>query len=211
MTDIFHEIEEELRRDNFKKLWAKYGRYLIAVAVAALVIAGGFALWRNHEAAQQRAQSRQYAEAFVLAGTGKKADAAKVFGTIAQEGGGYALLARFEQAALLAETGKIKAALAIYHRLAHASDIDPTFRGLAALRAAMLEKNPQTRIELLKPLAAKGSPWRPTALELTALARLETGDRAGALTIFRNLSLDPTTPARLKARAAEMAKALRSS
>lgn len=211
MTDIFHEIEEELRRDNFKKLWSRYGRYLIAIVVAALLVAGGVAAWRSHEASQRRAQSRQYAAAFALASTGKKADAVKVFATIAREGGGYGLLARFEEAGLLAEIGKQKAALALYERLADASDLDPNFRSIAALRAAMLEKDPQARIERLKPLARKGSPWRATALDLTALARLEKGDRAGALSIFKALSGDPTTPPRLKARAAEMAKALESS
>jgi hypothetical protein len=210
VADIFREIEEDLRRDNLKKLWSRYGRYLIAVAVAALLAAGSVAAWRNHEASQKRAQSRQYAAAFALASAGKEADAAQVFAEIAREGGGYGLLARFEAAALLAKTGKKEAALALYDRLAQARELDPAFRSLATLLAAMLEKDPKARIERLKPLAAQGSPWRPTALELTALARLENGDRAGALAIYTKLAHDPATPARLKARAAQMAKALAS-
>ena len=41
MSDIFREIDEELRRDNLLKLWSRYGRYIIAVAVFALLVAGG--------------------------------------------------------------------------------------------------------------------------------------------------------------------------
>jgi hypothetical protein len=37
VSDIFREIDEELRRDNLLKLWSEYGRYIIAVAVAALI------------------------------------------------------------------------------------------------------------------------------------------------------------------------------
>ena len=30
MTDIFHEVEEEVRRERFEKIWKKYGDYAIA-------------------------------------------------------------------------------------------------------------------------------------------------------------------------------------
>ena len=210
MTDIFREIEEDLRRDNLKKLWSRYGRYLIIVAVVAVLAAGGVVAWRSHELSQMRAQSQDYAAAFALASSGKNAKAAKVFGAIAEEGGGYALLARFEEAALLAKAGKPKAALALYDRLARSPGLDPSFRNLATLHAAMLERDPQRRIDLLKPLTAKDSPWRPSALELTALARLEKGDRAGALAIYKDLAKDPAAPPRLKARAAQMVEALAS-
>ena len=49
VSDIFREIDEELRRDNLLKLWSRYGRYVIAVAALALVIAGGVVAWRAHQ------------------------------------------------------------------------------------------------------------------------------------------------------------------
>jgi hypothetical protein len=208
VTDIFREIEEDLRRENLKKLWSRYGRYLIAAAAAALLAAGGVAAWHDHQNSVRRAESLRYSAAFALAGTGKEADAAKVFGAIANEGGGYALLARFEEAALLVKSGKREAAVTIYDRLARSPAINPTFRGLATLLAAMQQTAPEKTIERLRPLTAKGSPWRPTALELTALAKLKKGDKTGALAIFKDLAQDPTTPAQLKARAEEMTKAL---
>ena len=210
MTDIFREIEEDLRRDNLKKLWSRYGRYLIIVAVVALLAAGGVAVWRAHELSLRRQQSERYAAAFQLVNAGKSGEAAKVFAAIAGEGGGYGLLARFEEAALLAKSGKTEAAEKLYDRLARSPTIDPAFRGLANLLAAMDEKNPQARIDRLKPLTAKGSPWRPSALELIAVAWLEQGESAAAIAIFKSLAKDPETPPRLKARAAEMAKALAS-
>ena len=38
---FLREIDEELRRDNLLKLWQRYGRYVIGVVIAALLIAGG--------------------------------------------------------------------------------------------------------------------------------------------------------------------------
>ena len=79
MSDIFREIEEELRRDNLRKLWSHYGRYIIAAAVLVLVVAGAIVAWRDHQLAERRAQSTRYASALGLAREDKEADAIKVF------------------------------------------------------------------------------------------------------------------------------------
>ena len=45
MSDIFHEVEEEVRREHYEKLWKKYGNYVIAVAsVLVLGVAYGWKL-----------------------------------------------------------------------------------------------------------------------------------------------------------------------
>ena len=213
MSDIFREIDEELRRDNFRKLWARYGRYIIAAVVLVLVVAGAIVAWRDHQLSERRAQATRYAAALTLARDGKEADAVKIFGIIAQEGGGYAVLASFEEAALLAKSGDRKAAIAAYDRIAATSELDPTFRELAVLLSivqSMPDSDPHSTIERLAPLTVSGSSWRPTALELTALARLSSGDKSGALDLYRSLADDLTAPPGLRARAAEAAAALAS-
>jgi hypothetical protein len=213
VSDIFREIDEELRRDNLRELWSRYGRYVIAAAVLVLVVAGAIVAWRDHQLSERRAQSTRYASALALAREGKEADAVKVFETIAQEGGGYAVLASFEEAAWLAKLGDRKAALAIYDRIAAASELGSSFRELAVLLSVMQsmpEADPHSTIARLAPLTASGNSWRPTALELTALARFGSGDRSGALDLYKSLADDLTAPPGLRARAAEMAAALAS-
>jgi hypothetical protein len=212
VSDIFREIDEELRRDNLLKLWARYGRWIIAAAAVVLLAAGAAAAWRSHLLAERRAEATRYQGAVSLALDGKAADATKVFAAVAKEGGGYALLAAFEEAGLLAKAGDHKAAIGRYDRIASAAGIAPEFRDLAELLAVMqgIETDPHAAVARLKPLIATGNPWRPTALELTALARLETGDKTGALALYKGLADDPTAPRGLRARAAEMAAALAS-
>ena len=213
MSDIFREIDEELRRDNLLKLWSRYGRYIIAIAVFALVVAGGIVAWRDHQLSERRAQSTRYAAALTLARDGKEADAVKGFAAIADEGGGYAILASFEEAALLAKSGDREAAAAAYDRIAAASELDSNLRGLAVLLSVMQrmpDADPHTTIDRLAPLTASDNPWRPSAIELTALARLKSGDKTGALDLFKSLADDPETPQSLRARAAEMTVALAS-
>jgi hypothetical protein len=213
VSDIFREIDEELRRDNLLKLWSRYGRHVIAAVVGVLLIAGAVVVWRNHELSLRQAEATRYAGALSLAEDGKPADAAKVFAAIVGEGGGYGLLASFEQAGLLAKSGDHKAAITLYDRLAAAPGIAPAFHNLAVLLSVMQEMPhaaPQAIIARLAPLTQVGDPWRPTALELTAIARLEAGDVKGALALYKGLADDATAPRSLRARAAEMAAALAS-
>ena len=212
VSDIFREIEDELRRENLLKLWARYGRYVIAAVVVALVIAGGIVGWRNHLAAERRAQGLQYSEAVALLRADKTADAAKQFAILAQHGGGYVVPAEFERAELLAKGGDEKAAVALYNKIAASPRIGRNFRDLAVLLSVMHEpssENPQTVIMRLAPLTAAGNPWRPSALNLAAAAKLEAGDRAGALKIYRQLADDLAAPQGLRAYATEMAAALK--
>ena len=213
MSDIFREIDEELRRDNLLKLWSRYGRYVMGLAVAILIVAGGIMAWRDHQLSERRAQSTRYAAALSLAREGKDAEAAKVFAAIAQEGGGYADLASFEAAELLAKSGDRKGAVAAYDRIASQSGLDPAFRDLATLLSVMHglpEAEPPATIDRLAPLTAAANPWRATALELTAAARLKSGDKSGALALFKSLADDLSAPQGLRTRAAEMAAALAS-
>jgi hypothetical protein len=211
VSDIFREIDEELRRENLLKLWSRYGKYVILVVVLALVIAGAIAAWRSHAASERRAQSGRYSAALALVREGKNADASRLFAALAQEGGGYGLLASFEEAELLAKNGDRKGAIAAYDRLAASSGVDHEFRDLAvqlSVTHGLPDDDPRVAIERLQRLTENGNPWRASALELTAAAKLKAGDRNGALETYKTLADDLSAPQRLRARAAEMAAAL---
>lgn len=174
-------------------------------------MAGGIVAWRDHQLSERRAQSVRYASALSLAREGKQAEAAKVFAAVAQESGGYATLASFEEAGLLAKSGDRKGAVAAYDRIAATSGLDPVFRDLAVLLSVMHETpegDPHSVIDRLAPITAVGNPWRSTALDLTAAARVESGDKSGALAVYKTLADDLAAPQGLRARAAEMAAAL---
>jgi hypothetical protein len=211
VSDIFREIDEELRRDNLLKLWQRYGRYVIGAVVLALLIAGGIVAWRNHQLSLRQAQSVRYEAAMSLLRQGKEAEAAKIFASVADEGGGYGQLAAFEAADLAAKSGDQKAAVADYDKLAASSNIAPELRNAATLLSVMngfAESEPQAVIDRLKPLTDSGNPWRASALELTAAAKLKAGDKTGALDIYKKLADDLAAPEGVRARAAEMAAVL---
>jgi hypothetical protein len=46
VSDIFQEVDEEVRREQLKKLWERYGHYAVA---AAILLVAAVAAWRGYE------------------------------------------------------------------------------------------------------------------------------------------------------------------
>ena len=212
MSDIFREIDEELRRDQLDKLWKRYGGYVIGFAVVIVLIVAAFVGWREYQRRQGEAASVRYAAALEIAGKEDAGKAAEAFGVLAREAtSGPAVLARFQEAALRAKAGDAAGAIAIYKALAADGSVDAVYRELAQLLSAMHQiptADPKSLIADLEPLTKEGSPWRPSALELTALAHLRAGERDAARDIYKKLADDLAAPQALRQRAAEMAAAL---
>lgn len=211
MSDIFREIDEELRRDNFLKLWQRYGKYVIALAVvlvAATALVGG---WREYQSRQRQAEGVRFAAAADLANQGNFKNAADAFLEMAQaSSAGRSTLARFAAASLKAKMGDLPGAAAIYDQLAADGANPPIYRDLATLLAVRytLDKDPKAAVERLKPLTDAANPWHATALELTAIAELKSGDKAAAQKTYQGLADDLSAPSGVRARATEMVAAL---
>jgi hypothetical protein len=212
VSDIFREIDEEIRRENLQQLWSRFGRYVIGLAVLAVVVTAAVIGWREYQFKQRQADGVRYAAAVQLAREGKTAEAAAAFGELAQKAsGGVAILARFEEAAAKVTTGDVAGAIPIYDQIAADTNIDPVFRDLATLLAARydLDKaDPHAIVARLKPLTDASSPWHGLALELTGVAELKAGDKAKARAAFELLAKDESVPASVRRRATEMLAAM---
>ena len=212
MSDIFREVDEELRRDNFAKLWTRYGHYIVGLAVLIILATAAVTGWRWYQERQQRAESLRYAAATDLARQNQLSQAADAFAALARDAGsGQAVLARLQEAALRGKAGDEAKAVAGFKAIAQDPSVDSIYRNAATLSAALHElasAEPQALIAEVAPLTADGNPWRPTALEITALAHLRAGDKEKAREIYKGLADDLTVPQGLRARATEMITAL---
>jgi hypothetical protein len=212
VSDIFQEIDEELRRENFAKLWQRYGIYVIGLAVLVVLAVAAVVGWRAYQLRIHQVEGERYALALDLAHQGKDKDAAEVFDELGHQArGGHATLARLEEAALKAKSGDAKDALALYDALIADGAADPAYRDLARLMAAQEELKsgePQAVMARVAPLTSSTSPWHATALEMTALAQLKAGNKTEARAVYQRIADDLTAPQGLRARAAEMTAAL---
>lgn len=212
MSDIFREIDEELRRDRLEQLWKRYGSWIIAGAVLLVAATAGYTFWREYELKQRQAEGVAYAEALALAHGGKPKEAIEALSRLgAGASNGHGLLARFEIAGLEARSGDKQAAIAAYEAIAEDGAVDRMYRDLAAVLAALGgvdTGDPARIIARLQPIATGDGPWRASALEVTALAQLKSGDKGAALETYKRLADDLSAPTLMRARAAEMVQAL---
>src|SRR6185437_3914455 len=79
LSDIFREIEDELRRENLQRLWSRFGKYIIGLVVLAVVATAAFMGWRDYQQRQRQAQGVHYVAALALAREGKDAEAGAAF------------------------------------------------------------------------------------------------------------------------------------
>jgi len=200
--NIFHEVDEEVRREKLRQFWDRYGLYLIAAAVLFVLAVGswrGYEYWQNRKAAES---GSAFEAAIALSDEGKAEEAEKAFAEIAKDGtAGYRALARFRAAAALAQRDPA-AAVREYDDMTRA-DIGPTMQDLAALRAGFLEVDRVPFAEVrrrLDPLAEPGRPFRHTARELLAFAAWKAGDAQSARRYVDMVANDAETPQATRAR-----------
>jgi hypothetical protein len=206
LSDIFREVEEEVRRDRLEKIWKQYGDYIVAAAALVILAAAAFRLWNVYEARERAAASIRYQAAQQLLQAGQSRAAAEAFAKLSKTApGGYAKLSQLQEADALQASGNTAAALANYRKLA--ADSDDMISSIAKLRAAwiLVEGAPKSEAEsLIGGMAADSSPWHQVAREILAYADYHAGNTKQALAQYRALSKDPKAPGGVRGRSLAM-------
>ncbi len=213
MSDIIREVDEELRREDWEKVWQKYGRFVIAGAVGIVLATAAVVGWRAYDESQRIAEGERFAAAVAQVENAERPDqAAEIMAALAADApAGYATLARFREAKYRADAGDRPAAIALYDSLASDTAVEPMLRDLATLYSVRMQiagGDPAALTARLAPLTEEGNPWRYSAGELTAVLALVAGDTEAARRTYAPLADDPGSPESLRARAAEMLRAL---
>jgi hypothetical protein len=175
MSDIFHEVDEEVRRDKAAEFWKKYQNLILAGAALIVLAAAGFRYWQYERERAQQAAGDQFQQALAALEGGKLDEAKAGFDKIAAEApSGYRALAQMAAAGAKAQSDPPGAAAAFDAEAGDAA-IDPLLRDAARLRAALLRVDipgeEQKGAAALTSLSAADGPFRRLAeLDLAALA-----------------------------------------
>ena len=203
MSDIFREIEQEVRREQALRLWSKYQVPIFILAALIVAATGAWRYWQDRQLRQAEAAGARYESAVQLARDGKAADAQRAFEAIAKTPGGYGLLARFQAADANAEKAPSEAVKA-YEALAGDPRTPPLLKDMARLRAALLlvdQPDPKDAIRRLQGMAGPGEPFHASAREQLAILALKQKDYAAAGRWLDMLATDPLAPAGVRTRA----------
>lgn len=204
MSELFDEVDEEVRREQLKKLWDQYSLYIIAAAILIVVAVGG---WRGYQylEAQKAAQAGAAFDAAIeLSEQNKHTEAEAAFSKLAATApSGYRMLARLRVAAEVA-TRDPKAGAKLYDEIAADGSVGAEQQDLARIRAAGLVLDTESYPNMLQRLQASTKPdatFRHTARELLALSAWHANDTTAARQWLDMIANDGDTPSALRSRA----------
>lgn len=179
------EVTQELRRDRAAGFLRRYG-WVILLAVLALV---GGAAWNEWRKATTQATAQAFGDAVLAAlDSDAAAERAAALEQIATSGAQAGVL-NLMRAAQLFESDR-PAAISALQAAAQDAALPDAYRQLAALKhviAAGADLPLDERRVTLAGLSQPGQPFRPLALEQTALLELEAGNRDAAQAILTDL------------------------
>ena len=205
MTDIFSEIEQDLRREKVSVLWEKYGIYLVGLGIGIVVAAAAVVGWQAWQKSQTEASSVKYDAVMAEVATQKPEEAAATLDAFAKDATkGYAMLAQMQQSGELLKAGDSKGAVSVLDKIANNRSVSPLLRGMARIKAGLILVDTATYDEMnarMAPLDESGNMWRSYARELLGLSAYKAGKYAEAETNFSAIIADNISTPGLRDRA----------
>lgn len=189
MADIFQEVDEDLRRDKALAFWKKYQNHILTFVILVIAVTAGVSGWRYYRQQQMEANATAYLKAMQAFEQDPKA-AAPQFDALAQGGGGFADLARFQQANLALKDGDKAKAAGIFQGIAADASVDKAMKDMAAILGGLVLLDlgkPDDAAKLVAGLTGDNEAYRFSALEIQGQAALASGDKAKAKAIFTQL------------------------
>ena len=183
-------------------LWARYGKIVMAVVAAIVLLVAlrqGYTAWQTSQSeasasAYQQALKSDDVVAALEAGRGQLTD-------------GYAMLAQFQIAAEQAAADDFTAAEASYLALASDASLDPLYQQAATLLSVMVAPQDADVAALaarLSDLETAAGPWQAMALETGAGLALRAGNADAAVAKYKRLMDMADVPAGMRQRAKRM-------
>lgn len=204
MSELFDEVDEEVRREQLKKLWDRYSIYFIALMVLIVAAVGGWRGYQYLEAKKAAEAGAAFEKAAELSDQNKHAEAEAAFTELATKAPfGYRTLARL-RAAGEAASRDAKVGAKMYDDIAADRSVGGEWQDLAKIRAAGLLLDSASYAEMQQRLEASATPqstFRHSAREMLALSAWRNNDTTAARKWLDAIAEDGETPPSLRSRA----------
>lgn len=202
---LFREVDEDVRQEQYKKLWDRYGNVLIALCAVVVLGVAGFKGWQYWQVKQSEAAGQAYFQALKTAGGDKPLDGVSELQHISQTG--FKTLADLRSAAILVQQGKTDEALKTYEAVAADGSADATLRELAEIRAGYLLADTLGPEDLQKRLAkfdTDGNAWRNDMREIVGIAAWRAKNYVLADKVMNDILSDISASGGVRQRASMM-------
>ncbi|OPZ76719.1 MAG: hypothetical protein BWY78_01284 [Alphaproteobacteria bacterium ADurb.Bin438] len=181
---LFRDVEEQLRIENMKKFWAKYGDFFIGSALFILLSVGGMEVYKNFKQSIAYDVGNEYLSSLFLISEGKDKEALSHLSKIASEGkNGLSSFAKVYEANLSDKDASKYLELSKDEKL-----YEPVREFLALSYAYQIidTKSEQEVMDTISGLEGKRQ-WIGAVNEIKALALLKSGKQDEAFNILNNM------------------------
>jgi hypothetical protein len=199
----FHEVDEAVRKDEIRAWWGRYGTWVVAAAVVAVVAVAGLVGWRQYDTAQRAQASAAYSAALVKLAQDPAAARAEFDNQASSAPEPYRSLAALIAAQLREPVDAQVAALqavAPTLTIPELADLAGVIAGYKSVDSPKAEE----MVAKLAPLAGPDRPFRLSVRELEALVAQRKGDAKRARDLWSEIAKDPAAPQGAAQRAAAM-------
>ena len=206
MQDAFiREVDEDLKNESMKKLWDKYGLFVLLIVIVSLTVAVSYESIKSWYIKRAENRTEGYAVALSMQNQGLFDDSLEALDSIInQKMGTYAELAEMQKANILLEQNKEKEALVLLEKIANDKSRSLQLRDTALIKLASYRQDGATFEEMSELLSSitksKDNAWYAVAEDMLATILLRDGNIEQAKEIYNALLENQDTPDDLKNR-----------
>ncbi|MDE1158018.1 MAG: tetratricopeptide repeat protein [Neorhizobium sp.] len=202
---FFREVNEELRSDQMRFVWKRYGKIVIGAAVLIVVATAGYSGYRYWSANTASAAGDRFVAALDLAQQKKNDEALAALAAIEKDGSGsYPVLAKMRSASVQLDKGDQAGAIKAFSEIGDDKAAPQAIRELANLRAAFILVDTGTYEQVAAKaeiMAVQGHMLANSAREVLGLSAYKAGNMKQAKQWFEQITGDQTAPRNVANRA----------
>lgn len=209
MSDVFQEVDEELREEKYKSIWRKYKYYVIGGVILFVLAIAANAFWKDYNLKEINDRSERFFTALEMAQEDKvnAITLLEEFASKEEKNAKYnVLIARFSEAAIRRSEKDFNGALVIYESLANnnISDFYADYAKLSSVEMLIALNNKKEARLILDNLINNSSDLKYIAMEYLGYIEIDEGNFSKARTIFINITEEASSSVNMKNRSREV-------
>ena len=209
MSDVFQEVDEELREEKYKSIWRKFRYYLIGGLILFILGIAVNAFWKDYNLKEINERSERFFTAIEMAQEDKvnAITLLEEFANQEEKNSEYnALIARFTEAAIRRSEKDFNGALVIYQSLEenNISNFYEDYAKLSSVEMLIALNNKKDAKLILDDLISNTSDLKYIAMEYMGYLEIDEGNFSKAQTIFTNIADDALSSVNMKNRSREV-------
>jgi len=176
---FIREVDDDLRAEQFQKMWNKYRKFIFGAVALVLLLTVAHQLYLNARLKVRMSESDKYEQAAVLNAKGQTEGALALYRELQDGRTNYKYLSQMRMAGILFEQKKDKEALDLLNALRQNKKAPESLRSVAAIGyvSHLVDTGDIKELQdILNPFMTPKNAWYGTASELSVLLLLRQNE-----------------------------------